>query len=267
METRRLKNIAILILLLLNGFLLLLLGYQELLGKRMQREALEGLETLFASENLILALEDDAPRKSLSALTLTRNAEAEAAIAAFLLGESATVYSEGGGIYTHAAQAGAVQFRSGGSFDAVHFSRMVGDAEVFAGRFFDKFGYENVEGTLTNGTGSLTATQYIAKVPILGCTVTMTFEEHTLVSVAGAYIDLNDARVDGDEPLSDVSVLVRFFDFRRQEGDVCSVIRDTKCVYQLHSNANSLKLLPLWIVETDTYRYLVDGISGEVKRG
>ena len=267
METKRLKNIAILILLLLNGFLLLLLGYQDLLGKRVEREALAELETLFASEGLVLDLEDDTPRKSLSVLTLTRKTESETAIAVFLLGESATVYSEGGGIYSYTAQAGTVQFRSGGGFDTVRFSRSVGDADEFMRQFCAKFGYEDIEGVLVDGTGSVTATQYVAKIPILGCTITMTFEDHRLVSAAGAHIDLNDAKMDGDEPLSNVSILVRFFDFRRQEGVVCSVIRDVKCVYQLRGNADFPRLLPLWIVETDTYRYLVDGVSGEVTRG
>ena len=267
METRRLKNIAILILLLLNAFLLLLLGYQELLGRRAEQGALDGVKTLFASEGLTLALEEDAPRKSLSALTLVRKMESEASVAEFLLGEATTACGEGGGIYSYTAQAGTVQFRSGGGFDTVRFSRAVEDAQDFVKRFCDKFGYEAVEGTLMDGTGSVTMTQHIAKVPVLGCTVTMTFDKNCLVFVGGAHIDLNDARVDSGEPLSHVSVLVRFFDFRRQEGAVCSVIRDVQCVYQLRSDANSPRLLPLWIVETDTYRYLVDGVSGEVTQG
>ena len=265
METRRLKNIAILILLLLNAFLLLLLGYQEFLGRRAQQDALDGVETLFASEGLVLTLEDNTLQKSLSAVTLVRQSESEASVAAFLLGESVAAYSEGGGIYSYTAQTGTMQFRSGG-FDTVRLNRPVEDAREFVRRFCDKFGYEDIEGTLTDGSGSVTMTQYVAKVPILGCTVTMTFENNCLVFVAGAHIDLSDAKMDDDEPLSNVSILVRFFDFRRQEGAVCSEIRDVQCVYQLRSDATSFRLVPLWIVETDTYRYLVDGISGDVSR-
>ena len=58
METRRLKNIAILILLLLNAFLLLLLGYQEMQGRRAEREALDRLGTLFATEGLALKMDE-----------------------------------------------------------------------------------------------------------------------------------------------------------------------------------------------------------------
>ncbi len=265
METRRLKNIAILILLLLNVFLLLLLGYQNLLGRRVEREALEELEILFATEDLALALEDDTPRESLTALTLARKTESETAIATFLLGESVTGYREGGGIYSYTAEAGTVQFRAGGGFDTVRLSRPVGNAREFMRLFCDKFGYEVVEGNLVEGTGSLTATQYVARVPILGCGITMVFENHQLISAMGAHIDLSDAKLESTESLSYVSILVRFFDYRRQEGVVCRVVHDVQCVYQLHTD-NAPRLLPVWIVETDTYRYLVDGISGEVLR-
>ncbi len=266
METRRLKNIAILILLLLNAFLLLLLGYQDLQGRRGERDALAQLETLFATEGLLLAPEARSTGEVLTTLTLTRRAESEAAIATFLLGEAAPVFSEGGGIYSYTTEAGTVQFRSGGGFDTVRFSRPVGNAQEFVRLFCDKFGYEDIVSDLVDGTGSVTATQYVARVPILGCGITMIFEDHCIVSAAGAHIDLNDAKIEREETLSDMSVLVRFFDYRRQEGVVCSVVKDVRCVYQLHTG-NSARLLPVWIVETDTYRYLVDGISGEVLRG
>lgn len=267
METKRLKNIAILILLLLNVFLLLLLGYQELLGRRVEREAFEELRTLFASENLTLELKENSGGDSLTALTLLRKTGSETAVATFLLGESVSMYSEGGGIYSYTASAGTVQFRSGGGFDTVRLSRPVGDAENFMKMFCDKFGYDDITGELTGGTGSLTATQYVARVPILGCEITMVFENHSLVSAAGAHIELTDAKMESVETLSNVSALVRFFDYRRREGVVCSVVNGVRCVYQLHSSGNSPRLLPVWIVETDANRYLVDGISGEVLRG
>lgn len=265
METRRLKNIAILILLLLNAFLLLLLGYQDLQGRRAEREAFTRLEALFATEGLSLALDERDLGEVLTALTLTRKTESEASIAAFLLGESAPVFSEGGGIYSYTADAGTVQFRSGGGFDTVRFSRPVGNAQEFVKLFCDKFGYEDIRVDLVDGTGTVTATQYVARVPILGCGITMVFEDHCIISAAGAHIDLSDAKIEREETLSSVSVLMRFFDYRRQEGVVCSEVSGVRCVYQLHTGS-STRLLPVWIVETDIYRYLVDGISGDILR-
>ena len=117
METRRLKNISILILLMLNIFLLLLLGYQELQARRSQIDAEEQLRDLFAAEQLTLSREVDLSQPPLSPLTLSRQSEEESAIAAFLLGESVEAVSQGGGIYSYTAHAGSIQFRSGGGFD------------------------------------------------------------------------------------------------------------------------------------------------------
>lgn len=266
METRRLKNIAILILLLLNVFLLLLLGYQELMGIHAEQEAMAELKVLFASEELTLALESSSVESSLSPLTLTRKMDSEASIAAFLLGETASMRSEGGGICSYSTETGMVQFRSGGGFDTVRFSRPVEDAQSFARQFCDKFGYEDISGDVVNGTGSLTATQYVARVPILGCEVTLSFQNGNLVSAAGAHIDLGDAQTERNEPLSGVSVLARFFDHRNREGIVCREVNGLKCVYQLQSGSNLPRLQPVWIVETDAYSYLVDGMTGKVSR-
>lgn len=266
METRRLKNIAILILLLLNGFLLLLLGYQELVGLHSEQEAMTELKTLFAAEEMTLSLESASIEKSLTPLTLQRKMEAEASIAAFLLGETAPMRSVGGGICSYSADVGTIQFRSGGGFNTVRFARTVEDAEVFARQFFEKFGYEDIVGDLVNGSGSLNATQYVARVPILGCEVTLTFEDDCLISASGSHIDLGDAETERDEPLSGVSVLTRFFDHRNREGIVCREVNGLRCVYQLQSGSNIPRLLPVWIVETDTYSYVVDGITGKVSR-
>lgn len=266
METKRLKNIAILILILLNGFLLALLGYQELQALQASRTAKEDIEKLFATEELSFLMESDVIEKSLSPLTLTRQTETESRIAAFLLGEVVPAENQGGGIYGYQTDLGLVQFRAGGGFDTVWIDRYVGDVYAFAQQFCDRFDYEEVEYQVENNTGTVTARQAVAGVPVFGCGLTLTFEDGKLVYAAGAHIDLGDAVADREDPLSCVSALMRFFDYRRTVGVVCSEVLDVRCVYQLQSAVTPAKLLPVWEIETDTYVYVVDGISAEVSR-
>ena len=101
---------------------------------------------------------------------------------------------------------------------------------------------------------------------MFGCNLKLTFEEGVLVSAAGAHIDLGDAMALGEEHLSCVSALVRFLDYRRNAGVVCSEVREVRCVYQLQSTVTPPRLLPVWEIETDTYTYLVDGITSDVSR-
>ena len=51
METYRLKNIAILILLLLNAFLLMLLGYQYLQSRQTASDTVEQLHTIALTDH------------------------------------------------------------------------------------------------------------------------------------------------------------------------------------------------------------------------
>lgn len=266
METKRLKNIAILILILLNGFLLALLGYQELQAMRSSGAAKEELEVLFATEELTLSLSSGVLEKSLSPLTLTRQTETENRIAAFLLGEVVPSESQGGGISGYQTELGTVQFRAGGGFDTVWIDRYVGDVYSFAQQFCDRFDYEEVDYRVENESGTVTARQYVAGVPVFGCGLTLTFEEGRLVYAAGAHIDLADAAADREEPLSCVSALMRFFDYRRTAGIICSEVKDVRCVYQLDGAVTPARLLPVWEIETDTYVYAVDGLSAEVSR-
>lgn len=267
METRRLKNIAILILLLLNAFLLLLLGYQYLQAEEAARDTREQLTALFASQELDLSDQTDLSQSPLSPLVLSRHQEGEAAMAESLLGGPVTSASQGGGIVTYTGEAGSIQFRSGGSFDGAELTRDVEDAAVFVREFCQGYGYEDIDDSqLAGGNGDVTAQQYVAGVPIAGCGLTLTFENGALTAVSGAHISLEGAATEESELLNCVTALVRFLDYRRSAGVVCSRVENITCVYQLQSSPSFLRLVPLWRIDTDTYAYYVDCASGSVAR-
>ena len=97
METYRLKNIAILILLLLNAFLLMLLGYQYMQSRQSDEDMLEQMHVLFSGNQLSLSDSVDLLQPVLSPLTLSRSTEMEANMADALLGEDVESASQGGG--------------------------------------------------------------------------------------------------------------------------------------------------------------------------
>lgn len=266
METRRLKNIAILILLLLNAFLLLLLGYQQLQSQRAQADTAQQLRDLFSAGQLTLSRDVDLSQEPLRPLLLSRNTDAESSIAAFLLGETASPVSQGGGIYSYTTEYGTIQFRSGGSFDGSRLSLPVPDIDDFVRSFCQKFGYKDSNSRLSGGSGTVTASQQVSGVPINGCGVTLTFEDGALTAVTGAHVSLENAAAEDGDPLSCVSALVRFLDHRRASGVVCREVTGVRCVYELQGSPSSLRLAPVWQVETDTYTYAVDCTTGSVSR-
>lgn len=110
METYRLKNIAILILLLLNAFLLMLLGYQYMQSRQSDEDMVEQMHVLFSGNQLSLSDSVDLLQPVLSPLTLSRSTEMEANMADALLGEDVESASQGGGIYSYSSPAGSLQF-------------------------------------------------------------------------------------------------------------------------------------------------------------
>ena len=266
METFRLKNIAILILLLLNIFLLMLLGYQYFQSRQTASDTVEQLRTLFSDNQLTLDSSVDVLQKGLSPMRLTRNTAAEASMAAALLGDDWESTSQGGGIYSYTSSAGELQFRSGGSFDGTGLLLPVEDAAAFARSFCETFSYQDIAIHTTGTTTTVTGTQYVAGVPIRYCGITMSFQDNFLTAVSGSHISLENGQLETQEQLTCASALVRFLDYRSSAGIICSRITAVSCVYSLQGTSSSLRLAPLWLVETDTYSYLVDATSGEISR-
>lgn len=265
METYRLKNIAIVILSLLNVFLLLLLGYQYVQARRAETDTAGQLRSLYEANQLELTDQIALEEQSLTPLTLSRRAETERAIAAWLLGGEAEAASQGGGIYSYEGAHGSIQFRAGGSFDGSRLTLPVDDITEFCQQFCRQFGYEELQFQIQHSTGSVSAVQQLTGVPIAGCTLSLRFERGILTAVSGAHVNLEDAVPEPAERMTCVTALVRFLDYRTTAGIVCGAVEGIRCVYELHGGA-ALRLLPMWRIDTDTYTYFVDCATGEVTR-
>lgn len=264
METYRLKNIAIAILLLLNGCLLLLLGHQRLQSLRAERRAEEQLRLLYENNRLSLDGEIDLSQQPLGPLNLARSVEAEQSIASMLLGGSAMSTSQGGGIYSYESNERTIQFRAGGSFYGSRLDLPVEDAVRFIRNFCDAFSYGEPEIQLTEGSGSAVAVQLAGGVPVTNCGVEMYFEDGRLASVTGAHVSLQDASMEPGSRMTCVTALIKFLDYRSMTGIVCSGVTGVRCVYQLQS-VPSPRLIPVWEIQTDTsYTFYVDCGTGEV---
>ena len=229
--------------------------------------AISQLESLFAADQLTLSEQLDLSQPALSPLVLSRDTETEAAMAAMLLGEVIETAALGGGINSYTSSNGSVQFRSGGGFDAIGLSTSVKDPTDFAQEFFQTFGYIQTSAQVNGSANTITGLQHSNGTPIIGCTITLTFDDLTLIAVSGSHITVeHGARDVQAETLDSVTALVRFLDHRRSEGLVCRRIEEVHCIYQLNSSSSSLRLTPIWQVDTDTYTCYVDCTTGNVFR-
>lgn len=264
METYRLKNIAIVILLLLNICLLFMVGYQYYQSLQAQRRAAAQLRELYGSSQLGLNSRIDLGQHPLEDLLLSRRTETEQSIASALLGGETLFTSQGGGINNYESRGRTIQFRSGGSFYGSRLDQPVEDIPAFVKSFCTRFDYAEPALQLDErGSGSAIAGQLAGGVPVTNCAVELYFEGGKLVSVTGAHVSMQDASEGPGAGMTCITALIRFLDFRNTSGVVCSEVSDVRCVYQLQS-VSAPRLLPVWEIQTDTYTYYVDCETGEV---
>ncbi len=267
MERFRLKNIIILILVLLNGFLLFSLAQRRTAERDAFHRTAEQLAALFEEDGM--TLESGAISRNLppDGVALTRDTALEEQAAAFLLGDALSSSDQGGGIFHYAGPAGEALFRSGGGFEAAG-TLAQGDVEDFCRDFCRTFSYEAPDLRLDEeGNGVFTAPGVYGRLPVFNCAVTFTVEDQVLTAVSGTLLPKTGAAVPGDQPLSAAGALVAFQRMRRESAAVASTVTDTRLCYELQVSGASMSLAPAWRIVTDTEDYFVNCLTGAVTAG
>lgn len=267
MERFRLKNIIILILVLLNGFLVFSLAQRRTAERDAFHRTAEQLAALFEEDGMTLepgAISRDHPPDGVA---LTRDTALEEQAAAFLLGDALSSSDQGGGIFHYTGPAGEAFFRSSGGFDAAG-TLARGDVEDFCRDFCRTFSYEAPDLRLDEeGNGVFTALGVYGRLPVFNCAVTFTVEDHVLTAVSGTLLPKTGAASPGDQPLSAAGALAAFQQMRRESAAVASTVTDTRLCYELQVSGASMSLAPAWRVVTDTEDYFVNCLTGAVTAG
>lgn len=267
MESSRLKNIIILILLLVNAFLLASLASRKISQSTAQRHAAEQLTELFASAGVTLDPDVISTSSVPATLSLTRDTDEDREVAAFFLGDALIQSNDAGEsqAYDSSFGTGSGIFRANGSFDLVISSPMQEDPEEVCQEFCRRFDYETTSTSLEDGTGTITVMQEYNGYPVSDCTVTFYIEQNSLQTVSGSHLPKAHTEVEGSDPLSASAALTRFLEARRESGAVFSAVTDMYPCYDLQSTASApMTLVPAWCIVTDTVNYYVNCTTGAV---
>jgi len=263
----RLKNIIILILVLVNGFLLFTLAQRRAAERDAFRRTAEQLVALFEGDGMTLepdAISRDTPPDG---VTLSRDTALEEQAAVFLLGESLISSDQGGGIYHYAGAAGEVLFRSSGGFEASGTLAAEG-VEDFCRDFCRTFSYDAPDiRPDSEGNGVFTAAAVYGKLPVFNCTVTFTIENGVLTSVSGTLLPKTGTAAAEEQPLSAAGALLAFQRMRRESAVVASTVTDTRLCYELQNSGAAMTLAPVWRIVTDTEDYYVNCYTTAVTAG
>ncbi len=272
MEWHRVKNIILAILVIVNSMLLMLVWNQRAETLRYEQSALEGAVQVLAENGIELSLQTVQDRKSHQPGNAERDVEAEAQLAATLLGADAVGENRGGGLYTYSSQLGELSFRPGGVLTAELANVPIwetADPESYAETLMGSLNIEchRVRSNLSSGNGTILYVQLLNGAPVFSSQVVLTYEEGRLRSISGTLLAMTEPETESGTLLSLPTILMRFLDDVLTSGDVCSAILEVEPGYLVsQSFSNAIQLRPTWYISTNTADYYVDGITGELAR-
>lgn len=272
MSWSRLKTIIIFILLLLNLFLLGLVGFIHLRSARYQAEALSEAASVLELNGIRVDRALLPASMDLSAATAARDTGREAELAAALLGSGVTANAAGGGLYVYESEGGSASFRGNGAF-SVSFSQpgpAPADRTAWARDLLEGLGLEvwRVE----ESGDEVLAVQSLNGAPVFSAgqsseTVTFSFDgQGRLTAVSGRLLlGKVTEEPDAQEPVTVPTALIAVFNFIVDNGDICQAIREMLPVYRAAAT-DPVRLTPGWRVITDTGDYFLDAYTAEVTR-
>ena len=272
MESSKLKNIILTILIIANVLLLGLVVVQRMESRRHRQQALDDAVALLAQRGI--ALEADAlPDGDFPApMLLERDPAWELETFTDLLGEG-TALTQRGLVALYTGPLGSAELRGTGGFqvtlDPQAYPLAPGeDRQAHALALVRRLGVDAQ--VMDQDDQSVTAVQLCpgSKAPVFSCAVEVRYETDGSVRMEGTRLV---GEPSGDpqrsEALSTATLLVRFRSGVIHSGDTCTAILSATQGYILSADAGgALRLTPVLRLETDTNTYTVNALTGELRR-
>lgn len=275
MEWPKIKNVIIVILLFVNGFLLLLVGGQLLREQYTQRSALQRAAQIL-EQNGITISEDALTQIGSSAsspMTVGRDLAAEGDLAALLLGEEAGCTDQSGGLYLYSSPVGTAAFRASGECSVSFTSPQPASGSLpdHAREYLHRLGLDGEVLSADEGESGETVVllrQLYDDTPLYSCTVAFTYSSLGLTSIQGNLLITSEPPVFSEEATLDATTaLIRFLAAVLDTGDLCSSVTSIRPGYlTVSSFGSSTYFRPVWLVSTNVSLYYLDGITGELSR-
>ncbi len=273
MEWAKLKNFIILVLLMVNGFLLVLVWSRREESVRYERLALEQTAQVLERGGIQVELSALPELDGLAPLAAERDVEREARLVRALLGEEVQGDNRGGGLYLYRSGAGEVSVRTGGELSA-ELSGSAGQdtdrPERHAAGLLKKMGVEAEQAGVTEEEGETRVRfrQLWNGVPVFSCEVEFAYGGGSLRRVQGSLLMAGSGTAEAGGMLTLPTALMRFSEEIAASGDVCSAIRSMEPGYRgtAQSLSGGVRLTPVWLVDTDTGSFYLDGTSGALTR-
>lgn len=272
MDTSKIKNLLIIILLLLNAFLLAAVCMDRAESRQSREETANELRKVLSSNGITAAAGLDFFPETPSRQTLIRDAEAELDKVEGILGKCA-VQDLGGNIYYYSSEDGQASFRGTGELDIL----FDGDEMTFRGKP-EKAVEKLLKGAGIDTDGDSAAVTYTEEggrvelcclwdgCPIYNARLSVDFSQDFLLMVSGSR-PFDRQLSSSDEGVMDcASVVLRFVEIVRSDGYICSRLEDIQAGYIMSVTVSGeCSLVPVWRFKTDTGTLYINAVSGKTE--
>lgn len=272
MEWRKVKNIIILVLLLLNGFLLVLVGTRREEALRYDQRALLQAAQVLEENGIQVDLSALTSASNLPPLSLERDAAQEARMMSAVLGETVEGDDRGGGLYLYRGQYGEVSVRLGGELSAVLEDDpfwQTDSPEDHAAGLLRQMGVDGelLRSVRQGGENSVVFRQLWNETPLFSCQITFTYQSGRLRTIQGNLLTSGATAEESENRLTLPTALLRFLEHVLESGDVCSSIQSMQAGYRAaQSFSSTTRLTPVWLISSDTASYYLDASTGALNR-
>lgn len=264
MRWSKIKNIIILLLVIVNGFLLAQVGLRRWQSRRGEQETRQRMITIL-ERNGVDYLPAEVPGTldlSSRRVTPTLLGEAEATTLVGTVTGTQTL----GGRTVYAGVEGTAAITSAGEL-TVEFAPSETLSEAAILDRLSKLGISLRETDRTQEVGDPTVTyvQLWDGVIVPEENAILSWEARYPHTLTLRFLSGEEETLPAEETITAATALARLLDeLSRGEGYVCSQITDIYPGYFSSSGMTTVILTPAWFIETDTWRFIVDGVTGTV---
>ena len=274
MPVSKLKNLAILILALAN-LALVVLVLPNRLSVRQDREALhEALCSLYEQQEITLspdAIPDTVP---LYVLELKEDSSNGLQAATALLGETVWLHETSTRYLNHyRSEFGSCSISQSGEFAAELVPQeQKRDLQAASRKILKEMGFScNVlpePQQVSADVYTVVATQQVLGVPVFSGGLELTWTDGCLTAMNGTFFAGANglSRVSDSSCMSAADALVKFLSVRYELGWLGSAVTGLQQGYIRSETAAAatVRLTPVWRLETDTGRYQINGMTGDI---
>lgn len=270
MDSVKVKNFIILVLVIVDLALLVLVVRDAARGSEQRKEAIEGAREVLLSHGISVSEDADLGEREGSSYSVSRSDEAERLAAEAIFGE-VEVIDRGGGIVMYSAVSGEVTFRGAGGLEMQYYgisAPETDEPEKLALEMSRTLGAEAYSEDISSVTEGETTTASVGcswmGSRIVNCELNYTFKGGKLLYVSGSR-PLGESSSERLEEIIDVpTVLMRFIELTQQQGHVCSMLEELELCYLYSGTASGGgSLSPVWQLRTDTGYFYINAITGK----